>query len=165
MLNKLEILFFSVIFSFILISSLSFAAITCSPCNAGDCACAIEDCSSGILRIYPSSTCRIPTYEYTFSNYKFNWDTALSGTYYAKAFCADGKLTTCNEFSVRSSATTTSTIRGSTTTNEEPTQGTDYSWIIIVIGILIIVALVVFLFFRQKKPKKGFESLYRKWEK
>jgi len=166
MLSRIEILFLASIFSFVLLSTVSFAAINCSPCFVNNCVCAIEGCASGILRIYSSAGCRTPTYEFTFSSSRVIWNAASAGTYYAQAFCSDGQLTTCNSFTVKTSETTTTLGQTTTTLDEDGTSGTDYSWIVILIGVLIVIVLVVFLFFRRKKqPKKSFETLYRKWGK
>ncbi|MHA1742620.1 MAG: hypothetical protein ACTSV6_00030 [Candidatus Heimdallarchaeota archaeon] len=107
MLSKTGLSLIMLAFSFILFSSLSYAAIVCDPCEPRACFCSIDDCSSGLLRIYSSSTCRIPGYEYTFSNNKFTWNFAETGTYYFKAFCDDGNVSACYRVTVKTPTTTT----------------------------------------------------------
>jgi len=186
MLSKLGILFLISVFSFFLLSSLSFALTDCSPCDVSNCLCSIDECSSGILRIYSSSTCRgVPKYEYTFSSHQFKWTTATVGTYYFKAFCSGDETTSCIDFTVRSSGATTSTIKPTTTTltgcktdsdcfsDEECIGGScvskkaDYTWVFALIIIIIVVLVVVLLFlkFMKKEPKKSFEEIYKKWTK
>ena len=190
MLSKLEILLITSIFSFTLLLPLAFAifAVTeCSPCDTNSCVCSIEDCSSGILRIYSSSTCRgIPKYEYTFSDYQFRWNNAPLGTYYFKAFCTDDRTTSCTDITVRSVGATTTTKQTTTTvkpkctsnsdcpTGQECVSGScktkteqDYTWVYVLLAVVVVIFILLFLFFRvfKKKPQKTFEDIYRKWRR
>lgn len=193
MLNKLEILFLVAIFSFTLLTSLSFASITCNPCQTNNCLCGIDECSSGLMRIYSSYTCRNPSYEYAFSVYQFTWTNAPAGNYYFKAFCSDGKMTSCTPITVNSAATVTTTPTSTTTKaaciydccsgeanyEDQPcpsgeecvnnscqpvVQKKNYTWIIVLVLVLI-VAVILFFFIFGRKPRKSFEELYRKWGK
>jgi hypothetical protein len=193
MLSKLEMLLLASIFSFTLLLPLTFAltffAVTeCSPCDTNSCVCPIEGCSSGILRIYSSSTCRgIPKYEYTFSSYQFRWSNAPLGTYYFKGFCTDDRTTSCAEFTVRASGATTTTRPSTTTTAKgkctsnsdcpagqecvsgtcKPIEKKDYTWAFVVLAVVLVIFVLLFLFFRvfKKKPQKTFEDIYRKWRR
>jgi hypothetical protein len=190
MLSKLEILLLTSVFSLVLLSSLSFA-ITCSPCEVNNCVCSIGECSSGILRIYPSSSCKTPSYEYTFSSYQFTWNIAPLGTYYFKVFCADGKATSCTSITVRQAgvATTTTEVtteQTTTTTAEqecvydsdcspdekcvdgicEVVEKKNYTWIIVVAVVAVVVIFFLLFFISKKRPKRrSFEELYRKWSR
>jgi hypothetical protein len=190
MLSKLEILLLTSIFSFALLSVLSFAAVICTPCEVNNCICTVEECSSGILRIYSSSNCRIPSYEYTFYSYRFNWTIASTGTHYFKAFCSDGKTTACTPITVKAigATTTTTTIKEKCTfeccegetkyldkscsADEEcvnrkckSTEGYDYTWLIVAVVAVAIVAFVLFFFVFKRKPKRSFQEIYRKWSR
>ena len=180
MLSKLESLLLVLVFSFVLLSSLSLAlTINCDPCEVGNCHCNIEQCSSGILRIYDSSSCRIPKYEYTFYQYQFSWSDASVGPFYFKAFCSDGQSTECNNITVSGGPTTsktstsmtttkktTTSIKSGTSTTTEGTDGNkDYTWIYVaVLAIAIVVFVLIFLIFKNR-PKKSYEQLYAKWRR
>lgn len=173
MLKKLEILLLASVFSFALLSSLSFA-ISCRSCNVNSCICSVDECSSGLMRIYPSSSCTIPKYEYEFSQSQFTWDVAPLGKYYFKAFCTNGQTTDCIGIQVAAAGATTTTIKTTTTIRQTTTttiksiggQG-DYTWALIALILLIAIFIVILLFFRvfKKKPKKTFEEVYKKWGK
>lgn len=199
-LIKLEILLLVSTLSFFLASPLSFA-ITCSHCEANNCVCTIEECSSGLLRIYTSSSCRKPAYEYSFDGGEFSWNAAPSGPYYFQVFCANGALSGCINITVNTVGgvtTTSSTVMSSSTTinetgkvrcplqccigdpnyldkscpgggpckDNECVSQEDYTWVFILVFILI-AAVVAFYFFvfRKKMKKETFSELYRKWSK
>jgi hypothetical protein len=193
-MRRLEILLLASIFSFAILSSLSFALTfftvgQCSPCEPNNCVCSIEGCSSGILRIYPSSspTCSgAPKYEYVFSNNEFRWGSASLGTYYFEGFCSDGRITSCTGFTVKTPGTTTTvkqtttTVKGKCTLDSDcpgqqcvngickpKVEQQDYTWVYVLLAVLIVIFVLVFLFFRvfKKKPQKTFEDIYRKWRR
>jgi ABC-type transport system involved in multi-copper enzyme maturation permease subunit len=168
MLNRFEILLvltLTSVFSFAISSSLSSAAmaITCSRCEVNNCVCTVEECSSGIMRIFSSSTCKIPSYEYTFYSYQFTWSIAPAGTYYLKALCEDGKITACSSITVKAAGTTTSS--STTSTTQPKVEKKDYTWIAVGVAAVAVAALVLIFFVFKKKPRKSFEELYRKWSK
>jgi hypothetical protein len=177
---KMEILLLASIFSFVLISSLSFA-LSCSSCLVNNCVCSITECSSGILRIYSSCSSRIPRYEYSFYNSQFTWSNAPAGTFYFKALCSDGSLSDCKEIQVKSSGTTT-TIQATTTTSGtcqsdsnclggkkcvngtcKEVASTDYTWLFVALIIVIAVILFLVFFVFKRKPRATFEEIYKKW--
>jgi len=177
---KIEILLLASIFSFVLISSLSFA-LSCSSCLVNNCVCSVPECSSGILRIYKSCSDRIPRYEYSFYSSQFTWNNAPAGTFYFKALCSDGSLSDCKEIQVKSSSATT-TIQTATTTvsgtcrsdsdcleGKECVSGvckatsTDYSWLVILLVAIVAVILFLMFFVLKKKPRASFDEIYKKW--
>jgi len=177
---KIEILLLASIFSFVLISSSSFA-LSCSSCITNNCVCSIPECPSGILRIYTSCSSRIPRYEYSFYNSQFTWSNAPAGTFYFKALCSDGSLSDCKEIQVKSSSATTTTLATTTTVSGTcksdsdclegkecvsgvcKAMGTDYSWLVILLVVIVAVILFLMFFVFKKKPRTSFEEIYKKW--
>ena len=98
-----------------------YATVSCSSCNINSCQCSVSDCSTGVLRVYESSSCT-GTHAQTkpFNSSSVTWDPQNTGTNYVRAFCDNGILSSCSSVSVStngtSSTTTATTINVVSTT-------------------------------------------------
>jgi len=91
-----------------------YATVSCSNCNINNCQCSVSDCSTGVLRVYDSSSCTgIHTISKPFNSSSVTWDPQNTGTNYFRAFCDNGILSSCSSVSVSSTGTTT-TVTGTT---------------------------------------------------
>jgi hypothetical protein len=69
--------------------------IYCSNCDSGTCSCFVNNCQSGTIDFYNSSSCNaIPYYEQNFGGGSFSF--SLTNTTYLKAYCDDGNQTPCS---------------------------------------------------------------------
>lgn len=111
---KWKILFVIVIMAVMI--NVVYATVSCSNCNINSCQCSVSDCSTGVLRVYETSSCSgIHTQSKPFNGSSVTWDPAESGTNYVRAFCDNGVLSSC--YSVFVSSNTTSTTITATTIN------------------------------------------------
>ena len=83
------------------------AVVTCNPCSAGNCACTITDCQTGILEIF-SSCGAPPQYQLDFTGGTRTWQPQQSGALYAAATCYNGTVSQCTAVNVGTPATPTS---------------------------------------------------------
>lgn len=112
---KFQILLTISLMSTFLFVSASYAAITCNPCDVGNCQCSITDFSSGNLGIYTTSDCSgFPKYYKPFSGGIATWSPTQAGTYYLRAFSGSSN-SACAAQQVPGGPTST-TISSSTTT-------------------------------------------------
>jgi hypothetical protein len=121
---KIQTFILTFLISVFLFVSVSFAAITCNPCDVGNCECSITDCSSGTFGVYTKSTCSgFPSIYTEFSGGHVAWAPDQTGTYYLKAHC-DGASSACTPQKVPSGSTTTTTQTTATTSTTRPTTST-----------------------------------------
>ena len=86
-----------------------YATVSCSNCNINSCQCSVSDCSTGVLRIYESSSCTgIHTQSRPFNSSSVTWDPQNTGTNYFRAFCDNGVLSSCSSVSVSTSSVASS---------------------------------------------------------
>lgn len=149
------------------------AVVTCPACNVNSCQCSISDCGSGSIDIYSTQTCQgNPLFEYTFTGGNFPWFPTNAGSYYMTAFCDDGRTKSICSPVVASSGTNTGTQTSSGTSSFTETISTTQTsgggsntllYVLVVVIIAVIAFIAYRLFFRKKKAKVDYESLYRKW--
>ena len=189
MKNKLQILILSTLVSIVLIPAISFAAITCTSCQVGLCACQITECQRGVFNAYKTADCSgAPLLRGTFSNNVKTWYPPEGISYYALILCDDGSTkSACTQIPVGGiliSTTTTTTSLTTTTTEIEATEtrtrtttttateetetpsgegGNSFIWIVVIIVLIVVVAF--FFMKRQKAPKSSYETLYKKWSR
>ena len=85
-----------------------YATVSCSSCNVNSCQCSVSDCSTGVLRVYDTSSCSgIHSISKPFNSSSVIWNPLHSGTNYVRAFCDSGVLSSCLSISVSSNGTTT----------------------------------------------------------